>query len=349
MLDTVPGIKGQSGPAPFCVNVGLEGFMASDLDTVRVLRALFNDMPRAPQGLSGLELMAWIKSSMTDYEGGEMAYMIEHITRNSMLDIVLHMRESGHLQDDAAFDETVALISTEEGRRTFRDRCINAQKTVDATERLLKRARKSAPTQQALFVPEPQEIERFVQGVASGPGPLFAEYAAREEVIEIGVFAQSPEQVHEFAWGFVVEHPSGWNVYVAQVWRQGTVGYFDRFLSAWKLEAVTPLDDTGAAPALPSGLLVDEELARAGVERPDIVIAASDAQFFDADGYSAFGGPCHSPVPMASSSSTQGQQLDPPSLTQRVLAVAATTASNSSSSRSLIIDPLKTIWASLFR
>ena len=100
--------------------------MASDLDTVRVLRALFNDMPRAPQGLSGLELMAWIKSSMTDYEGGEMAYMIEHITRNSMLDLVLHMRESGHLQDDAAFDETVALISTEEGRRTFRDRCINA-------------------------------------------------------------------------------------------------------------------------------------------------------------------------------------------------------------------------------
>ncbi len=232
--------------------------MASDLDTVRVLRALFNDMPRAPQGLSGLELMAWIKSSMTDYEGGEMAYMIEHITRNSMLDIVLHMRESGHLQDDAAFDETVAMISTEEGRRTFRDRCINAQKTVDATERLLKRARKSSPTQQALFVADPQEIERFVQGQASGPGPLFAEYAAREEVIEIGVFAKAPEQVHEFAWGFVVEQQSGWNVYVAQVWRQGTVGYFDRFLSAWKLEAATPLDDAGEAPEVPPGLLVDD-------------------------------------------------------------------------------------------
>ncbi len=232
--------------------------MASDLDTVRVLRALFNDMPRAPQGLSGLELMAWIKSSMTDYEGGEMAYMIEHITRNSMLDIVLHMRESGHLQDDAAFDETVALISTEEGRRTFRDRCINAQKTVDATERLLKRASRAAPADQALFVVDPQEIERFVSGQASGPGPLFAEFAAREDVREIGVFDQAPEQVHEFAWGFVVEHHDSFNVYVAEAWRRGTVGYFARFLSAWMLESVAPLDDAGMAPAPPGGLLVDD-------------------------------------------------------------------------------------------
>ncbi len=235
--------------------------MASDLDTVRVLRALFNDMPRAPQGLSGLELMAWIKSSMTDYEGGEMAYMIEHITRNSMLDIVLHMRESGHLQDDAAFDETVALISTEEGRRTFRDRCINAQKTVDATERLLKRARRSTPADQALFVADPQEIERFVSGQASGPGPLFAEFAAREEVREIGVFDQAPVHVHEFAWGFVVEQQSAWNVYVAEVWRHGTVGYFDRFLNAWKLESARPLDDAGSAPEVPSGLLVDDGIS----------------------------------------------------------------------------------------
>lgn len=235
--------------------------MASDLDTVRVLRALFNDMPRAPQGLSGLELMAWIKSSMTDYEGGEMAYMIEHITRNSMLDIVLHMRESGHLQDDAAFDETVALISTEEGRRTFRDRCINAQKTVDATERLLKRARGFPRLEQAAFVADPQEIERFVHGQATGAGPLYAEYAAREEVREIGVFDQAPERVFEFAWGFVVEHRGAWNVYVAEAWRRGTVGYFDRFFNAWKLEAATPLDDAGAPPELPVGLLVDDGIA----------------------------------------------------------------------------------------
>lgn len=232
--------------------------MASDLDTVRVLRALFNDMPRAPQGLSGLALMAWIQSSMTDYEGGEMAYMVEHITRNSMLDIVLHLRESGHLKDDAAFDETVALISTEEGRRTFRDRCINAQKTVDATERLLKRARRSLPAEQALFVADPHDIERFVNGVASGPGPLFAEFAAREDVREIGVFDQMPGEVHEFAWGFVVELPGAWNVYVAEVWRQGTVGFFDRFLDAWKLEAARPLDDAAQAPPIPDGLLVDD-------------------------------------------------------------------------------------------
>jgi hypothetical protein len=232
--------------------------MASDLDTVRVLRALFNDMPRAPQGLSGVELMAWIKASMTDHEGGEMAYMIEHITRNSMLDIVLHMRESGHLRDDAAFDSTVALISTEEGRRTFRDNCINAQKTVNAAERLLRRARQSAPPSQALFETDPLEIERFVAGHAGGPGPLFAEYADREEVKEIGVFAQAPHHVHEFSWGFLVEGLSTWTVYVAEVWRQGTVGYFDRFLGAWKMELAAPLDAAGSLPPVPPGLWVDD-------------------------------------------------------------------------------------------
>ncbi|MCY1307216.1 hypothetical protein D9M68_761240 [compost metagenome] len=78
---------------------------------------------------------------------------------------------------------------------------------------------------------------------------------------EIGVFDQAPVQVHEFAWGFVVEQQNAWNVYVAEVWRQGTVGYFDRFLNAWKLEAATPLDDAGSTPAVPAGLLVDDGIS----------------------------------------------------------------------------------------
>ncbi|MBA4267498.1 MAG: hypothetical protein C0453_20690, partial [Comamonadaceae bacterium] len=69
--------------------------MASDLDTVRVLRALFNDMPRAPEGLSQEETVAWVRQSMIDYEGGDMAYMLEHVTRNAMLDIALRLREDG--------------------------------------------------------------------------------------------------------------------------------------------------------------------------------------------------------------------------------------------------------------
>ena len=79
--------------------------MASDLDTVRVLRALFNDMPRAPQGLSPEETLAWVQRSMDDFDGGDMAYMLEHITRSSMLDIVLRLREDGYLKDDIAFEE----------------------------------------------------------------------------------------------------------------------------------------------------------------------------------------------------------------------------------------------------
>lgn len=102
--------------------------MASDLDTVKALRALFNDMPRAPQGLSHQETMAWIQRSMTDFEGGEMAYTLEHITRNAMLDIVLRFREDGHLKDDRAFDATLEQLATPEGRKTFMDQCIQAQR-----------------------------------------------------------------------------------------------------------------------------------------------------------------------------------------------------------------------------
>lgn len=231
--------------------------MASDLDTVRVLRALFNDMPRAPQGLSHEETMAWIQHSMTDFEGGEMAYMIEHITRNSMLDIVLRLREDGHLRDDARFEETLAQLSTPDGRKTFMDWCIQAQKSVDATARLLNRAKPSWSDPQPLFQADPAEIRRFVSADPSGPGPLFAEFAAREDVREIGVFDAGPARVHEFAWGFVTEEPGTWNIYVAEVWRRGTVGYFDRFLSAWRMETMPPPGSGLGAPSVPVGLAGD--------------------------------------------------------------------------------------------
>jgi hypothetical protein len=216
--------------------------MASDLDTVRVLRALFNDMPQAPQGLTDLETMAWVQQSMSEFEGGEMAYTIEHITRNAMLDIVLRMREDGSYQDDAAFDLVVEQISTPAGRKQFMDWCINARKSVDATARLLNRAKPAWSEPGPFFTANTDEVERFVAGDASGPGPLFAEYAAREDVRGIGLFEQPPERIHEFDWGFVTEEPGAWSFYVAEVWRRGTVGYFERFLSAWLLE-------TGAAPA----------------------------------------------------------------------------------------------------
>ena len=115
--------------------------MASDLDTVRVLRALFHDMPRAPQGLTPEESLAWTRRAMAEFEGGDMAYTLEHVTRNAMLDLILRLREDGYLQEDAAFDKMLVQVSTDTGRRAFRDWCINAQKSADATARLLNRAR----------------------------------------------------------------------------------------------------------------------------------------------------------------------------------------------------------------
>ncbi len=253
--------------------------MASDWDTVRVLRALFNDMPRAPEGLSPQETMAWVRQSMIDFEGGDMAYMLEHVTRNAMLDIALRLREDGYLRDDAAFDETVELLSTPDGRKTFRDRCIAAQKTVDATARLLRRAKRTAGDPQPHFSSLPEEIRRFIQADPGGAGPLFAEYAARDDVIEIGVLDAAPDRVHEFAWGFVTEGEGAWHFYVAEVWRRGTVGYFDRFHRVWQRETAAPRGGPLLASPVPEGVTMDDGigsfssmtlLSGAGLSDPDI-------------------------------------------------------------------------------
>jgi hypothetical protein len=236
--------------------------MASDLDTVRVLRALFNDMPRAPQGLSHEETMAWVAKSMADHQGGDMAYMIEHITRSSMLDIVLRLREDGYLKDDAAFTETVDMLSTPAGRKTFMDRCIQAQKSADATSRLIHRAKREWTDPLPLFSSDPGMVDRFVRGELSGPGPLYREFMARDDVREIGVFKEAPDGIHEFSWGFVAEDQGAWLFYIADVWRKGTVGSFDRFLSAWQQATMAPahgeVNSSSDLPIVPPGLLMDD-------------------------------------------------------------------------------------------
>lgn len=231
--------------------------MASDQDTVRVLRAIFNDMPRAPQGLTGEQTVSWIRDTLRSYAGGEMAYMIENITRNAMLDIVLRLREDGYLKDDAAFENTLGQLATPAGRQTFMDWCIQAQKSVDATARLLNRAKRSVTEPAPAFAPSLSDVRRFVAGEPSGPGPLYHEYVAREDVQGVGVFERAPERVHEFDWGFVVEEPAAWHVYLPQAWRQGTVAYFERFLLAWYQEAGTGMDAPPEGGNLPEGLMVE--------------------------------------------------------------------------------------------
>jgi hypothetical protein len=233
------------------------GDMASDLDTVRVLRALFNDMPRAPAGLSHEDTMAWIAQSMKDFDGGETAYTIEHITRNSMLDIVLRLREEGYLKDEKAFEETLQLISTPEGRSTFMDRCIQAQKSADATARLINRAKRSWSDPQPLFGSHAEQIARLVNAEPTGPGAMYAEFTARDDVRTIGVFDRLQPTVYEFDWGFVSETAEGWHFYVAGVWRQGTVGYFERFMQAWQQENRAIMDGAPRTPAAPEGVVVD--------------------------------------------------------------------------------------------
>ncbi|MFP5468001.1 MAG: hypothetical protein ACLGG8_10850 [Gammaproteobacteria bacterium] len=231
--------------------------MASDLDTVRVLRALFNDLPHPPQGLTEGETMAWMKQTMQEFEGGEMAYTIEHITRNSIVDIVLRLREDAHLRDDAAFERTLQQVSTPQGRKTFMDWCIQAQKSSDATSRLLNRAKRSLLDPAPRFAVSAADVQRFIDRASTGPGPLVAEYLARLDVRGVGVYEEPPEQVYEFDWGFVVEEPAAWHVYVAEAWRKGTVGYFERFLQAWRMEVAAVPDRDVPAGRVPASLSVE--------------------------------------------------------------------------------------------
>ncbi len=237
--------------------------MASELDTVRALRALFHDMPKAPPGLPPQETMAWIQRSMTDFAGGDMAFALEHITRSSMLDIVLRFREDGHLKDDKAFEATLQALATPDGRKAFMDQCIQAQKSVDATDRLIKRAKRPMSDPDPLFGFDAEEIQRFVAAQPTGPGAMYAEFAGREDAQSLGVLEVEPEAVYEFAWGFVSEDHGSWNVYIAEVWRKGTVGYFHRFMSAWKLELSTQPDGgVISPPPLPPGLALDDGIGR---------------------------------------------------------------------------------------
>lgn len=238
--------------------------MASDLDTVRVLRALFNDLPRPSQGLSDHETMAWVQQAMAEFEGGETAYTIEHITRHSMVDIVLRLREDGHLRDDAAFEATLRQLSTPEGRKTFMDWCIQAQKSTDAASRLLNRAKRSLMDPAPRFAVGLDDVDRFLADEPGGPGPLFAEYAARTDVRMIGLYEAPPERVHEFDWGFIVEEPAAWHVYVAEAWRKGTVGYFERFLQAWHMETAAVPEGAMAGPRVPEGLCAEPGIGSFG-------------------------------------------------------------------------------------
>ena len=199
---------------------------------------------------------------MADFEGGDLAYSIEHTTRSSMLDLILRLREDGYLQEDAAFDKLLVQVATPEGRQTFMNWCIHAQKNADATARLLNRVKPAWREPAPIYLADVQDIRRFVAGSASGPGPLFAEYAARPDVCEIGVFDHPPETVFEFPWGFVTESEGGWVIYVAEVWRHGTVGSFERFLSAWQLETAVRADRPKPTSFVPGGLSAEVGITR---------------------------------------------------------------------------------------
>jgi hypothetical protein len=88
---------------------------------------------------------------------------------------------------------------------------------------------------------------------------MFGEFSAREDVQQIELFSDGvPSKLYEFDWGFISEVPGTiWHVYVADVWRTGTVGSFDRFIGAWRLETAATPGSKIRPPHVPAGLSLE--------------------------------------------------------------------------------------------
>jgi hypothetical protein len=63
---------------------------------------------------------------------------------------------------------------------------------------------------------------------------LYKEFMCRADVKNEAIHHSGKSSIMEYAWGFVVEEDHTWSFYAADVWRAGTIEYFERFLTVWK-------------------------------------------------------------------------------------------------------------------
>ena len=91
-----------------------------------------------------------------------------------------------------AFEATLRDLATPEGRKTFMDQCIQAQKSVDAADRLIKRAKRPMSDPDPLFGFDADHIQRFIARQPTGPGPLYAECSVRVKGSDL--FAESAHE-----------------------------------------------------------------------------------------------------------------------------------------------------------
>lgn len=194
------------------------------------------------------DALSWGIGCIRQFPGGAGAYALDQAHRHYLLELLVDARRNG-LVAERHFEAILAEIATVQGRARVLQGLRTSLLARQQTDGLLGRFAVQ-PAQQELAVPLPAygssaaERDRFLRRQPGGPGPMFAEFMARADVRSEWPSLLPDFQVYEFSWGFMTEDYGVWNFYVADVWRDGTRSYFDRFAAAWREQAEPQLART---------------------------------------------------------------------------------------------------------
>ena len=86
-----------------------------------------------------------------------------------------------------------------------------------------------------------QALQDFLDAKPSTTTVHYKEFLARKDVQRS---FQKPGRrcaIYEFSWGFITEEYGVFNLYAVDIWRAGTVDYFEHFVTAWEALAVPEL------------------------------------------------------------------------------------------------------------
>lgn len=211
-------------------------------DCNRLIEVLFSDLDRHTSSLEVLTdpqaAIARYRQEASKYPGGMAAHQAEHARRNALLQSIQMSVNAGWLAQPY-FERLLKILGTKEGRTEYLEWLTQLQEHQATLEQ--KQASASRRDHMPLFKCTQEQILAILQQKPSGPGPLVDEFMQRGDVQARGIYLKHAA-IYEFDWGFITQQSDIYDFYVAQVWRQGTTKYIDRFLSGWKEEVEHDLE-----------------------------------------------------------------------------------------------------------
>jgi hypothetical protein len=214
-----------------------------ETDFQRIYMAMAIHDPRPAPTLvemSSEDALSWGIHQMQKFPGGPGAYALDQANRQYLLALVVDSRQMDMI-DDSHFSAILAEISTIQGRARVLQALRVTLSARQLTHGLMDKLSYGASAPLPAYASGAQERARFLNAQPGGPGVLYRDFMARKDVQHEMPTLVRNYQVYEFSWGFVTEDYGVWNFYVADVWRDGTRKYYDRFIAAWNQLAESKL------------------------------------------------------------------------------------------------------------